>query len=308
MDPILSNLAAVAGCSILNFLAGNTLVFRAVPPMAVAVLIGTGTPAWAGPSPAALQAWKSYEALVDSRHAETVRAGGAARWFFVHDRLEKGEAWRASVLRGEIETTEIGSPPVEGAAIHHWAGAVFLPGTSLEQVLRLLKNGAGREAELYEDVMASRLLWKDGNRLSVFMRLRRKTALTAIYNTEHLVEYFPIGKGRASSRSVATRIAEVQDAGEQSEREKRMGEDRGFLWRLNAYWRYLETDGGVLVECESVSLSRSVPTLARPVVSPVVKRVARESMARTLRAVRSAVSSLAANAEGLDPLLHGSAP
>jgi hypothetical protein len=185
---------------------------------------------------------------------------------------------------------------------------VFLPGTSLEQVLRVLRDGAGREAELYEDVMASRLMWKDGNRLSVFMRLRRRTVLTAIYNTEHLVEYFPIAKGRASSRSVATRIAEVQDAGEPSEREKKTGEDRGFLWRLNAYWRYLETDGGVLVECESVSLSRSVPTLARPVVSPIVKRVARESMARTLRAVRSAVSSLGATVDGPGPLVHRPAP
>jgi len=54
------------------------------------------------------------------------------------------------------------------------------------------------------------------------------------------------------------------------------------LWRLNAYWRYEAVQGGVIVECESVSLSRPVPTLVRPVANPIVDRVARESLSRTL--------------------------
>ncbi len=41
-----------------------------------------------------------------------------------------------------------------------------------------------------------------------------------------------------------------------AKREKPEGKDRGFLWRLNSYWRYQQVDGGVLVECESLTLSR----------------------------------------------------
>jgi len=35
-----------------------------------------------------------------------------------------------------------------------------------------------------------------------------------------------------------------------------VGDDRGFLWRLNAYWRYEQVAGGVIAECESITLSR----------------------------------------------------
>src|SRR4029450_7765889 len=98
----------------------------------------------------------------------------------------------------------------------------------------------------------------DGDRLSVFMKLRRTSIITVTYNTEHQVEYARLTPTRATARSVATRIAELENAGTAQEREKAAGDDNGFLWRLNAYWRYEEVAGGVIVECESVSLSRPV--------------------------------------------------
>ena len=78
----------------------------------------------------------------------------------------------------------------------------------------------------------------------------------------------------ATARSVATRIEEVG------------GSDHGFLWRLHSYWRYEEIDGGVLVELESLTLSRDVPSIIRPIAAPLVTRVARESVDRTLAALR----------------------
>ena len=41
----------------------------------------------------------------------------------------------------------------------------------------------------------------------------------------------------------------------------------------------------MLIECESVSLSRGVPWLIRPIASPIVDRIARESLERTLRSL-----------------------
>jgi hypothetical protein len=78
----------------------------------------------------------------------------------------------------------------------------------------------------------------------------------------------------ATARSVATRIDEVG------------GGDRGFLWRLNSYWRYEQLNGGVRIDLESITLSRDVPALVRPIASPIVSRISRESMVRTLDALR----------------------
>jgi hypothetical protein len=74
----------------------------------------------------------------------------------------------------------------------------------------------------------------------------------------------------ATGRSVATSIREVG------------GDDHGFLWRLNSYWKYRQAGTGVLVELESISLSRSIPAIIRPLAMPVVHQIARESLARTL--------------------------
>ena len=60
-----------------------------------------------------------------------------------------------------------------------------------------------------------------------------------------------------AARSVATRIAELADVGTAQEHEKSADADSGFLWRLNAYWRYEAVPGGVIVECESVGKVRA---------------------------------------------------
>jgi hypothetical protein len=78
----------------------------------------------------------------------------------------------------------------------------------------------------------------------------------------------------ATSRSVATRITEAG------------GGDRGFLWRLNSYWRYTQVGPDVRVDLESISLSRAVPRVARPVARPLVDRIANESLQRTLDSVQ----------------------
>jgi hypothetical protein len=43
----------------------------------------------------------------------------------------------------------------------------------------------------------------------------------------------------------------------------------------------------VLIECESLSLSRSIPSLLRPLISGIVEGVARESLEKTLHSLRT---------------------
>ena len=99
------------------------------------------------------------------------------------------------------------------------------------------------------------------------------------------------GSERASSRSFTTRIAEIEDAGEATESEKPVGDDRGFLWRLNSYWRFQEEDGGGFVECESISLSRSIPFGLGWLIKGCVESIPRESLENKLASIRDGVKA-----------------
>lgn len=253
------------------------------------ILSGTPGAGEAGQAPATVAAWRAYEAGIDARY----RAASTASpdQFFVHDRDGLEPGWRDSVLRGGQSVVKIDVAPVADGKIHHWVGAIFVPGVTVQDVIERLQQRAGQESNSYEDVLASRLIEREGDRVRVFMKLRRTSVITVTYNTEHTVEYKRLTATRASARSVATKIVELSDAGTPAEREKSPADDNGFLWRLNAYWRYAAAPGGVIVECESVSLSRPVPFMIRPVANPVVDRIARESLSRTLISLRTMLVS-----------------
>jgi hypothetical protein len=103
------------------------------------------------------------------------------------------------------------------------------------------------------------------------------------------VKYIQLGPKRWRSISRSTKIAEVDNAGKASEREKPPGTGEGFLWRLNSYWRFEERDNGTWVECQAVSLSRDVPTGLGWVVEPIIRNLPKDSLENTLRATRDAL-------------------
>jgi hypothetical protein len=126
-----------------------------------------------------------------------------------------------------------------------------------------------------------------GNRQKVFLRLRRTRFVTVVYDTEYDVDYRRLAPDRAVSTSLSTRIAEIEHAGTPQERALPEGQDHGYMWRLNSYWRYQQVPGGVMVQVESLTLSRDLPAVIGPLITPIVNSTARESMARTLASVRA---------------------
>jgi hypothetical protein len=180
---------------------------------------------------------------------------------------------------------------VPGGLVHHWIGAVFIPGATLGQILKLVQN-YDCHAEIYKpEVVRSRLLHHEGNDYQIFYRLREKKIITVTLDTDHHVQYFPIDSTHCRSHSASTRIAEVADADQPNEYEKAVGHDGGFLWRMNSDWRFEEKDGGVYVEVESVSLTRDIPQGLGWLVKPFVNSVPRESLLMTLGATRAAVEA-----------------
>lgn len=240
--------------------------------------------------PGTLAAWEQYRELTEARIASELSSD---RGFLAEDFLPPAGASRArqTLAAGEVfvsrlETHNQGKPiGVPEGMIHHWVGSILLPGADLARVLAWVQDYDEHE-KYFDEVERSRLLSREGDVFWIFLRLRRKKIVTVYYNTEHLVKYTRHGGNRVSSRSTATRIAELDEPGTPGEREKPLGRDNGFLWRLNSYWRFQQKEGGIIVECESISLSRSIPILLSWLIRGYVESVPRESLERTLISIR----------------------
>jgi len=243
--------------------------------LAWAVIVLPASAAGQDLRPQTAAGWSAYVAAAEARIAR-----------------ERGQPIpkRPGVERGEIPIEHVEKPgpggnvDVPDAAVHHWRGTVLVPGARLDEVVSRLEREPPDTRQ--EDVVSSSILEQRPGWLRVAIRVRRSLIMSAVFDTEHEVRFERHGQSRAASWSVATKIVEIADAGTPKERAKAPDEDRDLLWRWNAYWRYEQVEQGVLVECESITLSRTVPFVLRPVASLLVPRVARESMDRTLAVFR----------------------
>ncbi|HUK91803.1 MAG TPA: hypothetical protein VLZ81_15475, partial [Blastocatellia bacterium] len=177
-----------------------------------------------------------------------------------------------------------------GGLVHHWIGTVFIPGTTLVRTLAFLENYDQQYKFYAPEVQQSRLLERDDNHFVVFLRLRKTKVVTVILNTEYDVRYVSLASDRAASYSYSRRIAEVENAGKANESEKPVGNDSGFLWRLDSFWRFAERDGGVYVQLEAISLTRDIPAVLGRLVGPFVTSIPKESLEFTLTRTREALA------------------
>ncbi len=205
---------------------------------------------------------------------------------------------RATLRAGNILTEsrprrgEIKAP---SGPIHDWAGAVFIPNAPVRKVINLVQSYDQHKEYYQPEVLRSRLLARNGEDFRVEMRLLKKKVLTVVLDTEHEVRYHQIDDKHWWSQSRSARIREIENPGGRNERTLPPDTGRGFLWRLNSYWNFLERDGGTYVECEAISLTRDVPPPLRPVINDIVRRLPRESLANTLSNTRTAVLGLGGN-------------
>jgi hypothetical protein len=242
----------------------------------------------AGPvQPRTVKAWDGYVAATEARIDNEL---GSARGFLVSDFAPGGVDTRARLLRGDIVMSEMvtragaSTLDVPAGLVSHWRGSILLPGLTLATLLHRLQHPSER-APFPPDVLALRVLERKPDAVTLFIRMTRTKIVTVTYDTEHQVSYRHHGAQRASSRAVATKVVEL-DASDAAGGTQPSASDRGFMWRLNAYWRYEQVPGGVIVELESMTLSRAVPFGLSAVVRPIIDRIARESIARTLDGIR----------------------
>ena len=242
----------------------------------------------AGPDTKTLAGWTRYVAAVEARLAHDIQRGP----FLAIDAPERADE-RRRMMAGGFVTAAVETRDARGAEIdlpnglvHDWRGDVLIPGATLDQILGRLERAAPPAPP--NEVLASRIVEAGPGWNRVALTLRRQKVISVVYATEHLVTFRRLPPGRAVSSSVATSITELADYGTATQKPVAPDDDHGFLWRWNAYWRFLETPEGVIAECESISVSRDVPSLVRFIAGPIIRDTARESMTSALEAMHQA--------------------
>jgi len=201
--------------------------------------------------------------------------------------LKQGQVY---VQRIPVRDAKGNSLDVPNGMIHHWVGDVFIPGKSVTSALDVLRDYNNFKNIYKPEVVRSRLVKRqDHDDYEVYLRLQKASIVTVTLDTWYNIHFTPVGKNSGYSRSVSTRIQQVDDAGTPNEHREPVGNDSGFLWRINSYWRYQQRDNGVIVEWESISLSRNIPFLVSWFVKPLVRNIARDAVTDMLTATRKAV-------------------
>jgi hypothetical protein len=255
-----------------------------------------GTLAAAELQPRTVAAFERYQRLTEAR----LDTGPA---FLRIDTLADPE--RAQALRDlreqrlvidRLTTLDGGSGiDVPDGLVHHWMGTAFVRGATVADGLRLLQDYDAHDEIYAPAVERSRLIEREGQLFRVFLRFRMTKVITVVVNSEHEARFSRPGGDRAEGRIRSVRIAQVEDAGTPGERELPVGNDGGYLWRLNTYWRLLERDGGLYVQCESISLTRGIPFGVAWLIGPFVTSIPRESLTFTLQTTRGVLQSKASS-------------
>ena len=279
----------------------NLLNSCAIAMLSAALSLGATQSVGAGePEPAKLKentlaAFDHYLKLTESRNEEELKRGANLLWIDGLPVEQRSEAY-AALKRGEVKMQKLGQTengkPIHcpGGLIHHWTGVVFISQAKLDDVLAILEDYDHHSVYFAPDVERSKIESRNGDHFRVFLRFRRHKVITVVLNTEHEIDYFRDGPEHAHSRSSAVRIAEVENAGKNDEREKPPGNDGGYLWRMETWWRMEERDGGVYVQSEVVSLTRDIPAMLEWLIGPFVTSIPKETLSATLGATRKAVA------------------
>jgi len=254
--------------------------------MSCRVLIGAfcaglfSLPAAAAAPEAALDAFDRYAAVVENR----IRSDATTANFL---RALPDESKRTRARRGEVVVESgraLGLKPdivIPHGQVQHWVGAAFLKNATIDGVLPRLRNYNNRSRYMMPDIVTSQLKDRQGDVFQVYLRLSEKAILSGVFDMDLRVVYHTEEPGRLAIESRSTSVVEVAGA---SAPVGAAAKDQGLLWALNHYWRILEMDGGLYVECEALVLSRQTPVLLDWIAPPLIAKEARGSLIKTIGA------------------------
>ena len=243
-------------------------------------------PVLAQPTPAANTGFDTYfhtlETRLDQQH-------GSPEAFLAPVSAPQADA---RLRNGEFvveNLTPTSAPELPGALLFHWRGTTFVAGASAADFEHLLHDFNAYPKTFSPQVLQAAVLSQDGDHLQFSMRVRQHHVLTVVLDTVYDVTYGRLDPRRGYSLSRSAQISEIESAGTPSEKTLSPAQAHGFMWRLNTYWTWEERDGGLYLQIESVSLTRSIPPGLGWMVRPFVESIPRESLEFTLRSAAGAL-------------------
>ena len=229
---------------------------------------------------------QKYDAYIAATEARIQREVHSAPYLWAE---QSPERWQR-VRKGDVAVEPWkahGETAFGNGLIHDWIGALFIPAMTLARVTSFLQDYDVHKNYFRPEVVDSRLVGRDGNDWKLRYRVVKRYLITLVVNSDQTANFYPLSGTRMITRSVATHIAEVKNAGKPGEREL----DSTIIWRLNTYWRLEEKDGGVYVECQTISLTRAAPAGLGWLVNPIVRSLPGASLAHLLEATRTGAQS-----------------
>lgn len=240
------------------------------------------------PTPAAVSAFNSYTRGVESRLAQQHQSPNT----FLVSTASAPEDMKMRPREGELiieKLTPSTGANLPGALLHHWRGTAFAPGAKAADFERLIRDFNSYPQHFSPQVLQAKVFTQNGDRMQAWMRVRQKHIITVVMDTTYDITFGQLDVQHGYSISESTRISEVDGAGTGAERTLSASEDHGFLWRLNTFWSYVERDGGLYLQIEAISLTRSIPRSVGWAVEPYVESIPRESLEFTLRSACNAL-------------------
>jgi hypothetical protein len=248
-------------------------------------------------SPETAAAFRRYVQLTEQRIEAEVARSGAFLWLDTlppsrRSELQKG-LQQGGVIMERLQTHDGGKEiDVPDGLIHHWVGVAFVPRATVKEAVTMMQDYNRHSTYFAPAIASSKILERNGNRFRVALRFHVKKVITVTVDTENEAEFFHPAADRAHSRIRSTRVTEIADAGTPEEKARPAGDEHGFMWNLNTYWRFLERDGGTYIQCESLTLSRDVPFALAWIIRPIVTQMPKESLTFTMTKAREALVKL----------------
>lgn len=237
--------------------------------------------------PQTVAEFEHYAAAVESQLNE--RWQGKKNFLFIEDAASD----KQKVLSDDLFIREMPEDhPIEikEGLIHDWLGAVYIPHVDINRVIEILRNFDNHK-KIYPEVADSRTIHREGNDVTGYWRLQQRKGLVPIVlKVQQDAHYQQVAPGKWICRAYARNITEVDTGLFSRGHEFPPGEGHGYLWRLYAYWSLESFNGGVLAECRTLSLSRSIPEGLAWAVGPYVQKMPQESLTSTLKETRKAAT------------------
>jgi hypothetical protein len=225
-------------------------------------------------SPVALAAFNTYARTVESRLA---RQHQSLENFLT---LPTDPAELTRLRSGQLLIEKITTPTTPDALLHHWRATAFVPNATAVDFERLLQNFSAYPHNFAPQIVSTTVLSHTPTDTIVRLRTRQHHVITVVLDTTVDVTFATLDPTHGYSISRSTRVDEISPAG-----------DNGFLYRLNTYWTYEQRDGGLYLQIESLSLTRSIPRGLAWAVQPYLESIPRESLVFTLTSARNALSA-----------------